>query len=463
MKKVTACALFLVVLCSSFVPRHVQGGQRPALREVVDRPYLEILELAPGVSYPQAEIDACRKYLVASQKEEEDANRLKIDATKRRLKDVNDRLERMNRATSSDSPEQARLRTDLHCDILKGEAELARLRVIEKHGIPNRFDNRKAKLELLVTWPAKSRDIARTIAEGNARRRRFGNPEDIGVRHLQDGQEKDVRLGEETIRDMKAYGLMPPEVQDPAVVEYVNRLAQTIAEHSDLTVPLKVTILDSDEINAFALPGGYLFIDRGLILETRNEAQLAGVIGHEIAHVAARHGARLMKRATIAGIVFQAAQVAAIILTGGVVGIGTYYALNYGFFGLGLLLDLTLLGVNRDFEAEADVLGAQYLWHAGYDPRGFIQFFDVLASEKGYIKGSSFFRTHPPFIERMYATFSEISYLPEKEGLIVDSDDFRAVRDHLKTVVEEQRKRPRKAGPSLKKKIECDRPIDLGN
>jgi predicted Zn-dependent protease len=182
---------------------------------------------------------------------------------------------------------------------------------------------------------------------------------------------------------------------------------------------------------------------------------LAGVIAHEIAHVTARHGARLMKKANIYNYLFQVAQVAAMIFTGGTVGAGTYYALQYGFFGLGMVLNLTLLGVSRDFEEEADQLGAQYAWNAGYDPKGFVSFFDKMASEKGYVQSASFFRTHPPFYERIVSTFSEIEYLPPKRDLAVDSTAFRQIKEQL-SKVQEQDGWKRQEKPTLRRGPECD-------
>ena len=217
------------------------------------------------------------------------------------------------------------------------------------------------------------------------------------------------------------------------------------------------------EINAFALPGGFLFVNTGLIDKAETESELVGVLAHEIAHAAARHGARLMKRATIADIVFQAAQIGAIILTGGVAGIGTYYALQYGFYGLGMILDLTLLGVSRDYEAEADQLGAQYAWKAGYDPKGFITFFDKMANEEGYVRSASFFRTHPPFLERIISTFSEITYLPSKQDLRMDSSAFARIHERVADLIRErqaeERDRPKLRGKASK----CPRRKPISN
>ena len=177
-----------------------------------------------------------------------------------------------------------------------------------------------------------------------------------------------------------------------------NRVASALSSHRQFHF-----IFDPNPAfkSAFALPGGYLFIQRGLLEAADDESELAGVVAHEMSHVVGRHGHKLMKRATIASIFYQAAQVAAVILTGGVVGVGLYYALQYGFFGLGLVLNLKLLGVSRDYEKEADQLGVQYAWNAGYDPAGFIRFFDKMATKKGYVNGASWFRTHPPFYDRI--------------------------------------------------------------
>ena len=157
-----------------------------------------------------------------------------------------------------------------------------------------------------------------------------------------------------------------------------------------------------------------------------------------------------MKRATIANIAYQAAQVAALIFTGGAAGVGTYYALQYGFYGLGMVLELTLLGVSREFKEEADQLGAQYAWRAGYDPRGFITFFDKMAAEEGYVRSISFFRTHPPFYERIIATFSEVEYLPGKADLKFDSTRFQDMKRQLKAVLKPAPGDPKKQ-PKLRR------------
>jgi predicted Zn-dependent protease len=365
-------------------------------------------------------------------------------------------LSALNRRASRDTEEMTLQRREVHCHILKLEEELRGREAERKNGLPVAYDNKLAKVDLIEKWPIEKDKIEQVLASGRARERRFGDVEDIGIRLLREGQEKDIKVGEEAIRDMKSYGLMPPEVEDEELINYVQQLAEHIAAHSDLRVPLKLTVLESEEINAFALPGGFLFVNTGLIEKAETESELAGVMAHEIAHVTARHGARLMKKGTIASIIYQAAQVAALIFTGGVVGIGMYYALQYGFFGLGLVLNLALLGVSRDYEEEADQLGAQYTWDAGYDPKGFITFFDKMASEKGYVRSASFFRTHPPFFERIVRTFSEIEYLPSKDVLIVDSTEFRRAQERLQKIIEKGTQE-RKKRPTLRRMPQCDK------
>ncbi|HSR53109.1 MAG TPA: M48 family metalloprotease [Acidobacteriota bacterium] len=454
-------SLLLVVLP---VPRlraaQASGDSSDDLMEWVERPYLEILERASRLHFSEQQFKRTHDRLKDQEKAEKKRLKSQEKALKKQIKTQRKELERLNKQASRDSAEMAEKRRELHCSILKLEEELRIQETARKEGLPLTFENKRAKLELLREWPEQERQIQDAIESGEARMRRWGNVEDIGVRIIEQGQEKDVKLGQDAVRELKAYGMIPDSLEEEAVVSYVEDIAHQVGRHSDLKVPLHVVLLDSDEINAFALPGGYLYINRGLLERTETESELVGVIAHEIAHVTARHGNRLMKKATIAGIIFQAAQIAALIFTGGTVGLGTYYALQYGFFGLGMALSLTLLGVSRDYELEADQLGVQYAWNAGYDPKGFITFFDKMATEKGYVKSTSFFRTHPPFFKRIVMTFSEIEYLPPKAELRVDSQRFREVKAQLARLMEErdqqQEADPRR--PSLRRMPPCSDP-----
>ncbi|QQS48607.1 MAG: M48 family metalloprotease [Acidobacteriota bacterium] len=454
-KRSIAKLLIFSLIWAAGQPLMAGSAGQTDLRDLVNRSYLEVRDLSLTVKVSSSEIESFKKALEKEKDQEKRRLESEEKALKSRVDGLRKRLDALNKLASRDNDEMATERRNVHCEMLKLEQEMREKKTEREHGLPIAFENKLAKLDLVARWPAKKAEIDGIIESGRARERQYGDVEDIGVRVVGEGQEKDVKLGQDAINEMKAYGLMPHELEDQQVREYVNRLASTIAVNSDLKIPVKVTILESDEINAFALPGGYLFINTGIIEKADNESELIGVIAHELAHVSARHGARLMKRATIANIIFQAAQVAAMIFTGGLVGIGTYYALQYGFFGLGMVLDLALLGVSRDYEAEADQLGIQYVWRAGYDTRGFITFFDKMASEKGYVRSASFFRTHPPFFERILSSFSEIEYLPRQQDPQVDSSEFQRIREHVRKVREAGREEFGKR-PTLKRLPPCD-------
>src|SRR5439155_1660791 len=187
-------------------------------------------------------------------------------------------------------------------------------------------------------------------------------------RKLVEGQEKDVALGEQAIRQIGSGAVRPLELQDAAVQHYVENLAGKIAAHSDLKLPLHVTLLDSAEIDCIGLPGGFLVLTSGLILASQTEAELAGVISQQIAHIAARHGTRAAKRSVISKIFVPAAEIATGLFTGGVSNAGAYYGMNYGFQGLGVVVDRALVSSNANTQREADQLGIQYAWNAGFDP-----------------------------------------------------------------------------------------------
>jgi len=412
------------------------------LQEALLQSYLELFEQAERLEFSPNQIQQMRRYLEQAR-----------DFCQRRWRNRAQELDKKLQQTQADLRSRtARLTPDerkrLHCEIqnlrlLKSQAE-----TLAEHAVPVAFENRLAKLELIEKWPQEKKTIQEQLASGAHLNRRYGDVLDIGFRDVGRGQEEDVKLGKEAVEEMKLTGLMPPEVKNEAIQRYVANLTREIARHSDVRVPVQVTVLNSKEINAFALPGGFVFVQRGLLEAAENEAQLAGVIAHELAHVAARHGHRLMRRSTIASLIYQAAQVAAMILTGGVASLGTYYALQYGFYGLGLVLSLDLLGVSREFELEADQLGIQYAWHAGYDPKGFIQFFDKMATQEGYVQGISWFRTHPPFYRRMVESMKEIMFLPPKDNLVTQSEAFQQMKKELEKVVAEA-KQEEEGRPSL--------------
>jgi len=467
----------LALLCSELVISNLIGcgGHRVALPEVrpptqvfdplsenLKKSYLTLFETASQLEYSDAQIATMQEYLKQAQDYCVGRFENVSNEYQRRVDDAQKALKK--------SGITAEERHNLHCRIQDARALRGQADVISQNAIPVAYDNKQAKLELIQKWPGERKQIRASIADGTYKARRWADVEDIGFREIEKDQKDDIKLGQEAIRDLKVSGLMPKEIEDEAVVSYVKRVAQKIAVNSDLQVPLQVTVLNSKEINAFAFPGGFVFVERGLLEAVDDESQLAGVISHEMSHVVARHGHKLMTKATIASIIYQAAQIAAVVLTGGVAGIGTYYAIQYGFYGLGLTLNLTLLGVSRDFEQQADQLGIQYAWKAGYDISGFIRFFDKMATKEGYVNGVSWFRSHPPFYQRMVASEREIMYLPKQATGIVNTTEFAAMKQALTKVSvkaeEDSKQRPSLVAPqqscSAPSKLlyEADKPIE---
>jgi Zn-dependent protease with chaperone function len=431
--------------------------QTESLRSYLQKSYLELFELAPSLHFTADEIKKQRESF--GKGEETCVNRFK-DHVKRYQKQIDSARADLKKNTAKMTAAQ---RKTAHCniqnlDLLNSEAE-----ILAKHAIPTAYDNLNAKLDVIEKWPLLYQQTQQEIASNTHLKRRWADINDIGFREIEANQQDDIKRGQQAIEELKRSHLMPPEVEDKEIQDYVNTVAQRIASKSDLKVPLHVVVLQSKEINAFALPGGYLFIERGLLEAADDESELAGVLAHEMSHDVARHSYKLMKRATIAGIFYQAAQVAAIVLTGGVAGIGLAYALQYGFYGLGLVLDLKLLGVSRDYELEADKLGVQYAWNAGYDPTGFIRFFDKIATKEGYVNGVSWFRTHPAFYQRMVETQREILFLGHKPDSIIQTSAFEDMKRKLApitaTSAKEKVKKPsllmtREEGCEAPKKLE---------
>ncbi len=246
----------------------------------------------------------------------------------------------------------------------------------------------------------------------------------VGGRGLGDwySLESEIRMG-------KQYSMMVENsvkmVQDPVVNEYVNRIGQNLVRNSDAQVPFTIKVIDSDEVNAFALPGGFFYVNSGLILAADEEAELAGVMAHEISHVCARHGMRQMTRANIA-------QIATIplIFVGGGIGYGIYEAAGLG-------LPLTFMKFQRNFEAEADYLGLQYMYKTGYDPQAFISFFEKIQAKEKKKPGtiSKAFASHPQTPDRIAASQKEIAtILPAKPQYIVTTSEFDDVKSRLATI-----------------------------
>src|SRR6202167_229514 len=234
------------------------------------------------------------------------------------------------------------------------------------------------------------------------------DPDQIGTRDVGKGVnfyslQKEMAIGKQLANEVEKQSKI---ITDPMVSEYVNRLGQNLARNSDAKVPFTIKVIDGEEVNAFALPGGYFFVYAGLILKADNEAELAGVMAHEIAHVAARHGTRQATRGEIA----QLGMIPVMIMSGGWAGYGIYQAAN-------ILIPIGFLKFSRQFESEADMLGLEYMYKTGYDPTAFVDFFEKIQSLEKRKPGtiSKIFSDHPPTGDRITESQEIIQkYLKEK-------------------------------------------------
>jgi predicted Zn-dependent protease len=233
-------------------------------------------------------------------------------------------------------------------------------------------------------------------------------------------------------------------VNDPVITEYVNRIGQNLVRNSDAQVPFTIKVIDSDVVNAMALPGGFFYVNSGLILAADEEAEMAGVMAHEIAHVAACHYGREMTRMNL----LQLASLPAIFMGG---------ALGYGIYeGLGLGIPLTFLHFSRGFESEADYLGIEYMYRAGYDPSAFVSFFEKIQAMEKKKPGtlSKAFDTHPQTPDRIEKSQDEIrKILPAKQQYVVTTSEFDEVKARLAAIENKHKLVDEKDGnkPSLRR------------
>lgn len=252
---------------------------------------------------------------------------------------------------------------------------------------------------------------------------------DIGGRGLGNwySTDSEIKMGKAASMDVEKSTHF---ITDPVVTEYVNRIGQNIVKNSDCKVPFTIKVIDSDEINAMALPGGFFYVNSGLILNADEEAELAGVMAHETAHVCAHHTAREMTRAEYAQL-----GTIPLIFIGGWTGYGIYEAANIG-------IPMTFLHFFREFEAQADYLGVQYMYRAGYDPQAFIAFFEkVQALEKrkpGLVAKA--FSDHPQTPDRILHSQEEIArILPPRDEYTVTTSEFDDVKARLARIENKRR------------------------
>jgi len=253
------------------------------------------------------------------------------------------------------------------------------------------------------------------------------NPEMIGKRNINTGiiakmsgsTEKEVRQGREAAAEVDRQAKF---VDDPLITEYVNRVGQNIVLHSDAKVPFTIKVIDSDEVNAFALPGGFFYVNKGLILAADNEAELAGVMAHEIAHVAARHAVENQTKASL----LEYAALGGSIFLGGIPGLIYQNTAGIGLLGI-------FMKFSRSAEEEADKLGVQYMYAAGYDPGAMATMFEKLEAKNkkkpGFIARA--FTTHPAPPDRRATALALAARFPEHEEYVISSSEFQRVKGRL--------------------------------
>jgi predicted Zn-dependent protease len=257
--------------------------------------------------------------------------------------------------------------------------------------------------------------------------------------------EREIGLGKQLAQEVERSSKL---IDDPVVTEYVNRVGQNLVRNSDARVPFTIKVIDSDEVNAFALPGGFFYVNSGLILRAQEESELAGVMAHEISHVCARHGT---KNAT-KGELMQLATIPLILLgPGGWAGYGLYQGLN-------LAIPVTYLKFSRDAEREADYLGIQYMYKTGYDPNSYVTFFERIQADEKRRPGTipKVFSTHPPTPERIENTQKEIArILPARQEYIVTTSEFDTVKARLRNIMFKTKAQDNAPGkPTLRTKTE---------
>jgi predicted Zn-dependent protease len=272
--------------------------------------------------------------------------------------------------------------------------------------------------------------------------------DNIGTRNINKGSinffslEKEIAMGRQLAAEIERQVKL---LNDPAINEYVNRVGQNIVRNSDAKVPFTIKVVESDEINAFALPGGFFYVNSGLILAADDESELAAVMAHEIAHVAARHGTKQASKAELVNFAS-----IPLIFMGGVGG----FALRQA---AGFLIPMQFLQFSRSDEAEADYLGLQYLYKTGYDPGAMVSFFEKLQAKESARPGSvsKMFSTHPPTGDRIETSKKNIEQvLPDKEQYVVTTSEFNRIKTQLAQLENRRPSQEEANKPSLKRRTQ---------
>jgi beta-barrel assembly-enhancing protease len=282
------------------------------------------------------------------------------------------------------------------------------------------------------------------------------DPDEIGNRDVGKGVnfyslEKEIAMGKQLAQEVERQAKI---IDDPVIAEYINRVGQNLVRNSDAKVPFTIKVLDTEEVNAFALPGGFFFVNSGLILKADNEAELAGVMAHEIAHVAARHGTRQATRGTI----INYASLPLIFMGG-----WTGYAIQEA---ASLAIPLGFLTFSRGFEKEADVLGLEYMYKTGYDPTAFVDFFEKIESLEKTKPGTiaKVFSTHPMTDDRIRDAQKNIQeLLKEKPEYVLNTSEFVDVKARLAMLENRRKIEPRDSNRPRLRRSPADGRVDDQN
>jgi beta-barrel assembly-enhancing protease len=273
------------------------------------------------------------------------------------------------------------------------------------------------------------------------------DPTAIGERKVSSGLnlyslEKEIALGKQLSIEVQKQARI---VDDPIVSEYLNRLGQNLVRNSDVTFPVSFTLIDADEINAFTLPGGFIFVNTGVFRLSDNEAELASVLAHELGHAAARHATRQASRDQMISL-----GTIPLSIMGGIPGLVARQAAS-------LVAPMAFFHFSRAFETEADLLGIQYLWKSGYDPNASVDMFERVESTEKKQPGSvsKLFRTHPLTPDRIDQTQKNIAeLLPGQKEYVINTSEYEAVRERLASLTAQRKEDPKEANrPTLRRNL----------
>ena len=271
------------------------------------------------------------------------------------------------------------------------------------------------------------------------------DPNEIGDRDVSKGAnfyslEKEIALGKQLSIEIRKQARI---VDDPIITEYVNRLGQNLVRNSDVTFPVSFSVIEADEINAFTLPGGFIFVNTGVMRLSDNEAELASVLAHELGHAAARHATRQATRNELISL-----STIPMLAVGGWAGL-------IGRQVIGVAGPMSFFQFSRAYETEADLLGIQYLWKAGYDPSASVDMFERVESTERRQPGSvsKFFRTHPPTPDRIEKTQKNIdTLLPSRTAYVLNPSQYEEVRARMDEILQRRKPDPKDANrPTLRR------------